>query len=267
MSSAILRCRMNFPVTKKDCGASKISDLQNIWHCNSKSSSDSSPPSSPAVKKHQNILAQLSLNAHAPTKKKLYTPPIIEKKIEKKKAIVVPPSLYSNITFSAKSVPKFREDLLMQYTFVYKGTLDDKENQVEAWNSFRKVLKHSKQSVVAGNNMHFHFADGKVTAKAKTSASQQMLKSISLEEPYVDEEKAINLIDSLVQTEKLSIFSTSCFSYGVATPISMKEVKIGSKDGDIYRVAFIGFMFPDFLENLEQAYANLNANKNAIVTY
>ena len=266
MNFAAVRSRMNFQVSKKPITSSKKSDLASIWNPSAASLSipSSSPLSSPIAKPQHDILSLLQLNVSRPAKKSLYCPPVIEARKEKKEKIEVPNAIYSNITFTANCVPEISDEIINRITFVYKGP----ENQESAWNSFKKVYKKAKHSVVASNNMSFHFNDGKVTAKASTQSAKAKLKLIATEMPYVDEEKAINLLDTLVGTERFSIFSSVCFNYSVVTPVIQKEVEMGTKEGKKHKVTFLGYMFPDFLESLEQAYKVCNnPEKCTLVLY
>ena len=268
MSSAILRHRMNFPVSKKQTSPIKGTDLQKIWDSSSLSSQVSSsmaspsPPSSPSTpvaKKTQNILTLLSLNVNKAPKKKLYCPPVLDNKIEKKQKPRVPDSLFSSLTFTAKSLPEIDRELTNQFTYVFKG---DKETQEDAWSSFKSVYKTARESVVMCFNITFYFANGKVTAKATTKSGEKHLETIFTEEPFVDEEKAVGLIDSLIRDEaaKLSIFSTVCFSYAVAYPIKVNSSEMGSRDGDLHRVAFSGYIFEEVRVKLEQLFSKCDAS-------
>ena len=254
---------MNFPVSKKIPSTPTKTDLASIWMKTPKSSSVSSPPSSPDVKPHQNILSLLSLNVSRTPKKTLHCPPVMEVQKVKKPKIVTPDSLYSNISFTSKRVPAFADELLNRITFVFKGN----ENQEIAWDSFKKVYKTAKRSVVAGPNLSFYFANGKVYGKSLTSSAQRKLESLSSSLPLVDEEKAIGLIDEMSKNEKLSIFSTTCFNYGVVTPIIKKESEIGSSEGNLKRVTFVGYMFPDFCDKLDELYNNCDAKKYTVSVF
>ena len=255
MDPEILRGRINFQVGKNQPSTKKTT-LEKIWFPNLNHSSDDSPPSSPIAVEKSDICALLLKNAKntkKPRKAFLFAPPTIQKKTEKKQNVSISPFLYSNIIFKSKTVPEFDPNIIERYTYIFKG----KDHQEEAWSAFKRIYKKAKQSVVTGNNIRFYFADGKVTAKSATSSAAQMIKQISIDGPFVDEEKAIDLIESIVKSEILTIYSTECFSYSVATPVVVKDSVIGSNDGDIHAIKFVGFMFPDFLTSLEHAYGNL----------
>ena len=253
---------MNFPVGKKTLPLKKTSDLQNIWSNFISPSSSSSPmsspsppssPTTPTKKKNQDILTLIAHGIQKPSKKKLYSPPIIEMKVEKKKKVECKNHLFSKIIVNSQREPEYNRELLKQFTYVFKS---DKETQKDAWSSFRSVYKSAKESVVRCSNIIFHFANGKVTAKSKTKSGEKQLESIFTEEPYVDEEKAIGLIDSLVEEEGaiLSIFSTVCFSYAVAYPVKVQETVMGSNDGTLHRYEFSGYLLSMFCDSIRQAF-------------
>lgn len=245
MSSAALRCRMNFQHNKSSTSTKK-SSLASIWDISS-SSPLSSPYASP-TKEKKNIntdtvdIVSLLTGKHLKTPKKtLYCPPVIEKKEKLKPKPQDFEFMFSNITYSSKCVFNLPDSIKKYTTYVFKGG----ENQEIAWESFKKVCVNAKYGFIVCGNIKLYIDSGNVISKALTISANDKLESISSNLPNVELNKALDLISNLERSEKIFLYCSSPFSFSVVTPLIIKHSEMGSNSGIVYRVSLTGYMFED----------------------
>ena len=194
--------------------------------------------------------------------KKLFVPPIMQVKTEIKKIDEIGRDeaiLYSNFTVTVDNELSLSEELKNGVTFGYKGA----DNQLEAWNDFKKHANDTKCSVAAAARFAFIFSNGKVSAKAFTGTAQKLLKEKSKDLNDFDFQEALKLIDDIQESEKLSLYSTEQFYYSVVYPIIVKTTEFESVNGKRYRTSFSGYLFPFQIQELKDLQKDFESFKVA----
>lgn len=260
MSSAALRCRMNFMHTKA-ASTPKKTDLDSIWNTMI-TTPLSSPSITPKSKKDSSVdfLSSLTLQLSKTPKKTLYCPPVIETPKAKKIKTTEFEHLFTNVTFSSSEKLDLEEILDNYITFVYKGG----DNQEAAWNDFKKKVANAEHSFVMTSNLRMYFTHNEVKAKGLTITAQDQIESITCSDGSIDFEKAIDLIDNLSKSEKLSIFSSGQFHYSTITPVLTRRSEVGTSSGKSHRLTLIGYVFPDIISIVTSQYENITCFKVSV---
>ena len=201
--------------------------LEDIWR-----SSDESEPSSPPSPIQSNsfdIFSLLSNQSSKNRKGSLYVSPFLEKPqsiISKKKPQKL---LFSSFVFTSAEDPKLDEFIEQQLIYIYNGN----DNKTKAWDDVKKNLRRFNQMVINITNYSFYFNKDRVTCKGKTSSASKELENLSHDLPNIDKHKAIALIDKLILTESMSIYSSSPFLYSTITPLSFERTEMETMSGKL----------------------------------
>lgn len=237
------------------------SSLAGIWNSNELSLNHSSQAEL-SNRRANNFFTLISKDLLLIPKKKLCLPHITESP-KKSKFNKFPDFdiLYSNVTFSYNKPFQFDDKSINILTFVFKGN----ENKDLAWSDFKKKLPLVKEAVVATFNVIFQFTSKGIRVKCKTQSASDKVERYTNQVPYIKEDKAIELINELINNEPISIYSTDPFRYSVIAPMFNKKSELKTKDGIVYRQTFTGSIFPSTSLKLFNKYPDSkNVRKTAI---
>ncbi|OHS98798.1 hypothetical protein TRFO_01849 [Tritrichomonas foetus] len=254
---------LTIPHTKEIKSNGKC-DIQLLWE------RANSPASSPKPKKQSksveaiNILALLSNNNNNKPAKKLFVPPTMQIKSEiKAKPETSLEFLVGSLIVTTNKEFHLPDSLDGKVTYVYKGA----ENQIESWNDFKKNVRTAKCSVASAARFAFIFEGGKVRAKAFTGTAQKQLEELSSDLTSIQLDSALQMIDEIQATQKLSLYSTDMFYYSVVHPITLKSTEFESTTGKKYRTVLSGYLFPfevKEVHSMDTNYETFNLTSNIL---
>jgi hypothetical protein len=229
----------------KSISCQEKSDLALLWERSR--SPVSSPEESPPENRTANILSLLSSAAPTAAHKKLYCPPMLDSRPASPPKETAREFAFSMVSLSSRSELTIPDHVLQSHVFAFKG---NKDEQPGAWASFKSTVRTAQFAIMACVNCTFFIQNGVVTASGITQTAQKKLQDISEDLPHVDADRAIEFLDGKTETEKMLLYSTNIFNYGVVTPIVAKRAQMGSTNGVMHRVTLTGCIFEPVMKIL-----------------
>jgi hypothetical protein len=154
---------------------------------------------------------------------------------------------FSMAAFSSRTELTIPDHVLQSHVFAFKGNRDE---QASAWESFKSSVRTAQFGIVTCVNCTFFFERGEAMARGVTQTAQKKLQDLSNNLPKVEPDRAIEFVDGWADKEKLLLYSTEIFNYGVVTPILAKRAQMGSSSGVMHRVTLTGCIFAPILKLL-----------------
>lgn len=208
----------------------------------------SSPPSHKIPKQKETLFELIAKGKPQQPIKRLYSCPQLEiVRVEKKKS---PENsfLFNNYAITTSKPIDLPEEVLKTVIFEYKG----KENQQEAWDNFKMIVKTARCSIIVCANIIISFENNKITAKAITGTAQRKLDAACSTLPSMTYDEVVSLIDSMVVREKIELYSTSMFYYSSVKPLRIKRTEFESIKGKKYRITLVGLIFPYIADDIRK---------------
>lgn len=157
--------------------------------------------------------------------------------------------MLKKLTMTREMEFRITDKITSKVSFTFEGP----EKQTGAWNDFKKKIPTSS-AVVRISNIVLNIENGKIEAKGLTGAAQNLLDTRANRDDKVDKEKVLGLIDELVETDVLTIYSTDVFHYAQVFPLEYKLSQFKRGTSTVHKVEFSGYIFPEFVRFLSDCY-------------
>ena len=198
-------------------------------------------------------------------RKRLYCPPVITQSTLSPAPKPKPQEfLYRRVCITSPEVISMPDEIQEAITYVYKGD----ENQEYVLNDFLKKLQKTHLGVITVVNMVLYFQNGQIQAKGITGSAQKRILSIKNEENQIDFQAAIEMVKTLVKTERIELYSTFPFHYATNIPIRISQTQFqNSKGQQLYRTVLAGTIFAFSINSILSKFNNQKFQKETSLLY